>query len=156
MKFLQLSSIERLEPGNSIEATQTLRGDEEYLQDHFPRFPVMPGVLMLEGLFQAASFLVRASRDYRSGLILLQAAKNVKFGDFVGPGERLKLRVDILKEEGDSVVVKGQGTKGDSVAVAGRLVLACAPCSEPPDAVTELANREVRQIVERLRKAAME
>ncbi|RMF36909.1 MAG: beta-hydroxyacyl-ACP dehydratase [Planctomycetota bacterium] len=156
MKFLQLSSIEQLEPGRWIEATQTLRGDEEYLRDHFPRFPVMPGVLMLEGLFQAASFLVRATRQHQPGLVLLQAAKNVKFGDFVAPGQTLKIRVDVVKEDGDSFIVKGQGTKDGSVAVAGRLVLACEPTDPDCEVAVALARREVRQIMERLQNAAME
>jgi 3-hydroxymyristoyl/3-hydroxydecanoyl-(acyl carrier protein) dehydratase len=87
MRFCQLNRITLLEPGVRIEATRTLRASEDYLRDHFPRFAVMPGVLMLEALFQASALLVRATEGYKSGLVLLQEAKNVKFADFVQPGK---------------------------------------------------------------------
>ena len=47
MKYRQLDRIVSLDPGQRIVAERTLRADEEYLKDHFPRFPVMPGVMML-------------------------------------------------------------------------------------------------------------
>lgn len=46
---------------------------------------------MLEALFQAAAILVRATEEYRSGLVLLREAKNVKFADFLQPGQTLKI-----------------------------------------------------------------
>lgn len=123
MRFCQLNQIEVLEPGVRIEAVRTLGAEEDYLRDHFPRFPVMPGVLMLESLFQAASLLVRATDDYHNGLVLLQEAKNVKFSDFVQPGQTLRVTAEIVKQDGDKTVLKATGTKGDSVAVSARLVL---------------------------------
>ncbi len=48
MRFRQLDKITLLVPGERIEAQLTLNGDQDYLRDHFPRFPVQPGVLMLE------------------------------------------------------------------------------------------------------------
>ena len=57
MRFCQIDRVTLLEPGVKIEALRTLRVGEDYLRDHFPRFEVMPGVLMLEALAQAAALL---------------------------------------------------------------------------------------------------
>ena len=67
---------------------------EEYLADHFPEFPVLPGVFMLEAATQSAAWLVRMSEDYAHSMIVLQEAKSVKFTDFVTPGNRLEMRVE--------------------------------------------------------------
>ena len=50
LRFCLLDEITELKLGSSITATKRLRPDEDYLRDHFPRFPVMPGVLMLEAI----------------------------------------------------------------------------------------------------------
>lgn len=124
MKFKQLDQITELVPGEFIVANRTLRADEDYLRDHFPLFPVMPGVLMLEALFQAACWLIRVTDDYECSLLTLQEAKNVKFADFVEPGQTLEIKVEILKNEADRVSLKGVGMKGDVTAVSARLVVA--------------------------------
>jgi 3-hydroxyacyl-[acyl-carrier-protein] dehydratase len=124
MKFKQLDHITELVPGEFIVAKRTLRADEDYLRDHFPLFPVMPGVLMLEALFQAACWLIRVTDDYECSLLTLQEAKNVKFADFVEPGQTLEIKVEILKNEADRVSLKGVGMKGDVTAVSARLVVA--------------------------------
>ncbi len=58
MKFLLVDRIESIQPGQRIVTTKALTLAEEYLADHFPAFPVMPGVLMLEALVQSAAWLV--------------------------------------------------------------------------------------------------
>lgn len=123
MRFCQIHQIQFLEPGAKIEAICHLKGSEDYLRDHFPRFPVMPGVLMLESLFQASALLVRATDGYNKGLVLLQEAKNVKFSDFVQPGQTLSVVSEILKHDDKTTLLKATGKKQDSVAVTARLVL---------------------------------
>ncbi|MFN9913857.1 MAG: beta-hydroxyacyl-ACP dehydratase, partial [Pirellulaceae bacterium] len=59
MKFRQIDRILEVVPGERLGAIRTLRADEEYLKDHFPLFPVMPGGLMLEALYQAACCRLR-------------------------------------------------------------------------------------------------
>jgi len=136
MKFKQLDQITELVPGEFIVANRTLRADEDYLRDHFPLFPVMPGVLMLEALFQAACWLIRVTDDYECSLLTLQEAKNVKFADFVEPGQTLEIKVEILKNEADRVSLKGVGMKGDVTAVSARIVVAKSSLSATrPDLV---------------------
>jgi len=156
MRFLQLDKITLLEPGSKIEAYRTLREDEDYLKDHFPRFPVMPGVLMLEALFQAAAILVRATEEYRSGLVLLREAKNVKFADFLQPGQTLKILAQIVKTEGTQFVVKATGSKGDATAVSGRLIIDCQNnVNGQPDVIDQLAAKYIRDLAEQLQGAAI-
>ena len=65
MRFSLIDRIVELEPGVRITAVKSLTMAEEYLADHFPHFPVMPGVLMLEALTQAGAWLVRVERGFR-------------------------------------------------------------------------------------------
>jgi len=51
---------------------------EEYLADHFPTFPVLPGVLLLEGLIESASWLVREAEDFAHSMVLLEQARTVQ------------------------------------------------------------------------------
>lgn len=156
MRFLQLDRITLLEPGKKIEAYRTLKAEEDYLRDHFPRFPVMPGVLMLEALYQASAILVRATEEFRSGLVLLREAKNVKFADFVQPGQTLQIVAEIVKVEGSRFVVKATGSKGDSTAVSGRLIIDCQNNVDgQPDVIDQLAAKYIQQLAEQLQGAAI-
>ena len=71
MQFILIDKILELNKGSDITAIKTLSIAEEYLKDHFPRFPVMPGVLMLEGLFQASAWLVRESEDFAHSMVIM-------------------------------------------------------------------------------------
>jgi 3-hydroxyacyl-[acyl-carrier-protein] dehydratase len=123
MRYRQLDKIIELVPGEKIVAERTLRQGEDYLRDHFPLFPVMPGVMMLEAMFQAASWLIRATEDFEHAVISLDEVRNVKFADFMEPGQVLTVVAEITKSEENSVTVKASGSRGDTVAVSGRLIL---------------------------------
>lgn len=123
MRFKQLDRITELVRGERIVAERHVRADEDYLRDHFPLFPVMPGVLMLEALFQASCWLVRASEEFENSLLVLKEARNVRFADFMEPNQTLQITAEILKLDEHSVSIKATGTKGDTVAVSARLVI---------------------------------
>lgn len=89
MKFLLVDRISQIVPGQRIVAHKALSLAEEYLADHFPRFPVLPGVLMLEALVQASAWLVRVTQDFAFSLVLLKEARNVTYKSFVLPGQVL-------------------------------------------------------------------
>ena len=72
MRFHLIDRIDALEPGKSLRAAKFLALGEEYLADHFPRFPVMPGVLMLQAVVEAAAWLWRATTDYQHPVIVLK------------------------------------------------------------------------------------
>ncbi len=123
MRFRQLDRIIELVPGERIVATRQVQADEDYLRDHFPLFPVMPGVLMLEGLFQASCWLIRATENFENAVLTLKEAKNVKFADFMQPGQMLEVTAEILKIEDDIVSIKASGRKGEINTVTARLLI---------------------------------
>ncbi|MCA9166161.1 MAG: beta-hydroxyacyl-ACP dehydratase [Planctomycetales bacterium] len=118
-----IDRIVELEPGQRIRATKSLSLAEDYLRDHFPRFPIMPGVLMLEAMYQTAAWLVRATDEFTHSLVLLREANNVKYSDFVQPGQTLRVTAELMKREGANFSLKCQGEVGETIAVRGRLVL---------------------------------
>jgi 3-hydroxyacyl-[acyl-carrier-protein] dehydratase len=123
MRFCLLDRILELEPGLRIAASKRLRPDEDYLKDHFPRFPVMPGVLMLEAMYQASGWLVRQSEGFAHSMVVLREARNIKYAGFVTPGKELIVTAEILKQDDALTTLKAQGSIDGNVAVNGRLVL---------------------------------
>jgi 3-hydroxyacyl-[acyl-carrier-protein] dehydratase len=144
MRFSLIDRIDELEPGVRISAVKNLTLAEEYLQDHFERFPVMPGVLMLEAMTQAAAWLIRASEDFQHSMVVLREARNVKYGQFVEPGQTLEVVAEIDKQNERQTVVKARGSVDGKTTVSGRLVMERynIPDSRPGH---ELANEQVRR-----------
>ena len=140
MRFTFVDKVLDLQPGVKITTIKALSLAEEYLADHFPRFPVMPGVLMVESMTHAGAWLVRVSEDFAHSMVLLKEARNVRFGRFVAPGQVLTVTAEILKQEGREVQLKTQGFLGEDVAVSARLVLERFNLAdaEPDRAVTDL------------------
>src|SRR5215204_5455135 len=143
MRFCLLDRICSLTPDQELTAVKNVSLAEEYLADHFPEFPVLPGVFMLEAATQAASWLVRLSENYTHSLIVLQEARSVKFTDFVNPGRQLRITVEQLKREDALVSFKFQGEVEGRVCVSGRLTL---ECSNLADDDPELAGLDARLI----------
>lgn len=108
MRFTLIDRIDACEPGKSLRGSKLLALGEEYLADHFPKFPVMPGVLMLECLVEAAAWLWRATSNFEHPAIVLRDVKNVKYGTFMQPGRRMEFTVELVKHEGDTASFKGR------------------------------------------------
>lgn len=123
MRFVLIDRILDLQPGRSLVAVKNLSLAEEYLADHFPGFPVMPGVLMLEALTQAGAWLVRDMEDFAHSVIVLKSAKTIKYGSFVEPGRQLQLKVDLLSHDPSEASFKGEGVIDNQVMVKGRFTL---------------------------------
>lgn len=113
MRFQLIDQIHQWEPGKSLSGSKFLALGEEYLADHFPRFPVMPGVLMLEALVEAGAWLWRKTTDYQYTVIVLREVRNIKYGNLMHPGHRLDVKVDWVKSEGDRVTLRGKGTNDE-------------------------------------------
>lgn len=106
---------------------------EEYLQDHFPSFPVLPGVFMVESLVQAARVLIERRPETAGKRMVLGGVRALKYGSFVRPGETLRVEVTLNKANPDGTFdLRGEGTvirvdrpagEEPQVAVSGRLTL---------------------------------
>ena len=93
MRFILIDKIVSLDSGREIKTVKSFSLAEEYLADHFPTFPVLPGVLLLEGLIESASWLVRRTENFAHSMILLEQARNVKYKSFLAPGSRIEYTV---------------------------------------------------------------
>src|SRR6266478_1562418 len=99
MRFHLVDRILELVPGERIRAVKNLTLGEEYLADHFPTFPVMPGVLMLQTLVEAGAWLLRITDDFRYSIIALREVKNVKYGTFMEPGRQMLVTAELSAED---------------------------------------------------------
>ena len=123
MKFALIDRIVELVPGERIVAIKAVSLAEEYLGDHFPTFPVLPGVLILEAMAEAGAWLAREAEDFASSVILLRSAKNVTYKGFVKPGGLLRVEVVCrLLARGESDYV-GVGYRDDQEVVKARFSL---------------------------------
>src|SRR4051812_16165864 len=107
MRFVLIDRVLEVKRGQTLVAAKNLSLAEEYLADHFPGFPVMPGVLMLEALTQAGAWLIRDMEDFAHSIILLKRARTIKYGSFVEPGRQLQLRVDLVSHGDRETSFKG-------------------------------------------------
>jgi len=123
MKFSLIDRIVELERGKRIVTVKAVSLSEEYLADHFPTFPVLPGVFMLEALAESAAWLVRDALDFAPSLILLRHAKNVTYRSFVKPGNLLSLDVTCRKLAAAESEFDGVGKSGELEVVRARFGL---------------------------------
>lgn len=123
MRFSLVDRITELSEGKHITAIKVLTLNEEYLADHFPRFPVMPGVMMLESMYQASAWLIRRTEDFAHTMVVLREARNVKFSNFVEPGQVLVVQAAVMKQTDDTTTLKTEATVDGKTAVTARLVL---------------------------------
>ena len=96
---------------------------EEYLADHFPTFPVLPGVMMLEALVQAATWVLHTRSGFAKSIAVLKEARNVKYGQFVAPGNSLRVEVDFFKATATGATFKATGFVREDQAVSARIEL---------------------------------
>ena len=148
MRFSLIDRIVELEPCVRITAVKSLTMTEEYLADHFPHFPVMPGVLMLEAMTQAGAWLVRVSEDFAHSIVVLKQANNVKYAQFIEPGQTLAVTAEVLKFDDGEVKLKAYGTVSGRIILNARLTLTCYNLADrnPSLAVADRATvRDLRQ-----------
>lgn len=141
VKFNLVDKIEQL-TDERIVGVKYVSLAEEYLADHFPTFPVLPGVLMLEAVVQAAGWLLHHRTHFSRSMAVLKEARNVKYGNFVAPGNFLRVEVDLLKANpAGGASFKAIGMTGNSQAVQMRVELAYFNLAEKNPELAELDTR---------------
>jgi 3-hydroxyacyl-[acyl-carrier-protein] dehydratase len=120
MKFVLIDQITDMVPGQRISAVKALSLAEEYLADHFPSFPVLPGVLMIEALTQASAWLVRQTEDFSHSIVVLSEVRNVTYKSFVVPGRIFQVDVEAKQIGPDSSQFVGSGRCGETEMVKAR------------------------------------
>jgi 3-hydroxyacyl-[acyl-carrier-protein] dehydratase len=123
VKFNLVDKIESVDDGRLV-AVKYVTLAEEYLADHFPTFPVLPGVMMLEAATQAAGWLLHRKQGFSKAIVVLKEARNVKYGQFVAPGNFLRIEVELSKMTDTGAVFKATGTVGEAQALQAKVELA--------------------------------
>jgi 3-hydroxyacyl-[acyl-carrier-protein] dehydratase len=123
VKFHLIDRVESI-TATRIVAVKNVTLAEEYLADHFPSFPVLPGVMMLEALTQCAAWLLHHNSNFSKSMAVLKEARNLRYGNFVAPGHTLTLDVELFKETATGAVFKASGLIAGQPALVGRLEMA--------------------------------
>jgi 3-hydroxyacyl-[acyl-carrier-protein] dehydratase len=123
MRFILIDKVVSLEAGKEIKTVKNVSLSEEYLADHFPTFPVLPGVLLLEGLIESASWLVRRTENFAHSMILLEQARNVKYKSFLAPGSQIEYTVKARTIEENVSSFAGSGVSDGELIVEARFAL---------------------------------
>ena len=99
--FLFIDKIVDIKPGKSIVAIKNVTANEPFFEGHFPEYPIMPGVLIIEALAQASTVLAFKSTDetpkQNRSLYFLAGVDKAKFKKVVLPGDQLRLEVELIK-----------------------------------------------------------
>ena len=123
MKFQLIDQVLEATPDRVV-AIKNVTSAEEYLADHFPSFPVLPGVMMLETLVQAARILVAKSQNTGDTPLIMAQARNIRYGNMVKPGQSLIVEVTLKGEKDGQWQLVGTGKVDGSVAVQGKFAMA--------------------------------
>jgi 3-hydroxyacyl-[acyl-carrier-protein] dehydratase len=149
VKFILIDRIVSLEEGRKVTALKGVSLAEEYLGDHFPTFPVLPGVLLLEGLVESAAWLVRKTEDFAHSMILLAEARNVKYRSFLPPGAQIQYTVEAKVIEESVSSFAGCGVADGEKIVEARFGLRHFNLAERNPAMTAVDAHIVEQMKNR-------
>ncbi len=128
--FLLVDRIEELEPGVRAVGIKNVTQNEPFFQGHFPDYPVMPGVLIVEAMAQVGAVGVMVNEEYRDKLALFAGIDNVRFRRQVVPGDVLTMEVEIERLKGRIGRGKGRATVNGEKACEADLMFAFADKGE--------------------------
>lgn len=122
--FLMVDKVLELERGKRIVAVKNVTINEPFFQGHYPHFPVMPGVMIIEAMAQAGGLAVAADADdgNDAAVPLLAAVNKAKFRKMVRPGDQLIIEVDILRASSRLVKAAAQARVDDELAAESELI----------------------------------
>jgi 3-hydroxyacyl-[acyl-carrier-protein] dehydratase len=149
MKFILIDKIISVEPASRLQAIKNVSLAEEYLADHFPMFPVLPGVLLLEGLVEAASWLVRETENFAHSMILLEQARNVRYKSFLTPGGRIEYTVEAKTLEENVSSFTGFGVCRDEQIIEARFGLRHFNLADKNPAMAEVDAKVIEAMKQR-------
>lgn len=139
--FLLVDRIVELEPERVVGIKNVTR-NEPFFAGHFPDFPVMPGVLIVEAMAQTAGVLVLKSiPDRDSKLVLLVAIENARFRKPVVPGDTLRIEMTVLKRKASVAKMAGRATVDGQVVAEAEVMCKLADKVEKTDEKPEAVPR---------------
>jgi 3-hydroxyacyl-[acyl-carrier-protein] dehydratase len=123
--FLLVDRVLSCDPGKSIVALKNVTINEPYFQGHFPNYPVMPGVLIIESMAQAAAILTfhsEQARPDKHSVYFFVGIDNARFKKPVVPGDTLRLQVEITRHVRGIWKFACQAWVGDAMAAESEIM----------------------------------
>jgi 3-hydroxyacyl-[acyl-carrier-protein] dehydratase len=134
MRFFLIDKITRWEVNRHAEGTKSVALSEDFFDDHFPRRPVMPGVLILEGMAQLSGLLLEASLNQkyaRNAKAVLTVLERTKFRSLVKPGDTLLYRVEIVSVNEAGGKVKASALRDGTLVTSTEMVFGFKYVEDP-------------------------
>lgn len=122
--FLLVDRVLELEEGKRAVAIKNVTINEEFFNGHFPNYPVMPGVLIVEALAQVSAIIMLTKEGNQGRLGLLAGIDNCRFKKQVKPGDQLRLEVEITRLKGAIGKGRGIATVDGKIACEAELIFA--------------------------------
>jgi 3-hydroxyacyl-[acyl-carrier-protein] dehydratase len=122
--FLLVDRVLEMDPPNRIRALKNVSANEPFFQGHFPGHKIMPGVLIIEALAQAAAIMSLTTPERQGGLIYLAGVDKAKFRRPVVPGDALTLEVELVRMRGPYGTVTGRALVEGELAAAAEIKFA--------------------------------
>ncbi len=125
--FLLVDRIDELEPGKRAGGIKNVTANEEFFQGHFPDYPVMPGVLIVEAIAQVGAVALLSLEEYEGKIAFFAGIDNVRFKRQVKPGDTLRLDVNLKQIRRGIGSGTGTATVNGDIACKGEFMFAIAP-----------------------------
>jgi 3-hydroxyacyl-[acyl-carrier-protein] dehydratase len=119
--FLLVDKIIELEEGKKAVGIKNVSANESYFAGHFPKHPVMPGVLIIEALAQVGAIIALKMPQYADKIAFFAGIDKVRFRKQVVPGDTLRLEVELTKIRGPVGKGEGKAFVGDDLVAEGEL-----------------------------------
>jgi len=132
--LLLVDRVLHWEAGKNITAIKNVTINEEFFNGHFPHKPVMPGVMMIEALAQTAallSFLTMDKKSDDSAIVYFAGIDGARFKRPVGPGDQLRMEVEITRQARGIWKYKAQATVDGQIAVEAELMCTMRSANDP-------------------------
>lgn len=120
--FLLVDRVLELIPNQKIVALKNVTANEEFFNGHFPAKPVMPGVLVIESMAQAAGIMMLSQEEHKGKIPYFTGIDNARFRKTVVPGDQLIIEVDVIRVKGSVGKVKAVSKVDNQVAAEAELM----------------------------------
>jgi 3-hydroxyacyl-[acyl-carrier-protein] dehydratase len=126
--FLLIDRVLEFEPGKRLVAIKNVTMNEPFFQGHFPGYPIMPGVLVVEAMAQAGALIMLAAiEDRKSKLAVFTGIEKAKFRRPITPGDQLRIEVEVLAMRSRAGRIAGRALVDGKLACEATLTCAVVP-----------------------------